>query len=248
MGKYKIYASGVLVSVTAVLIMLFIFSLKAQEAATNRLAAEIMSSAGAVSKITENTAPTAAENKEISAALTPTEVPIPTVALIPEKNIVVPNVADPVTVRIGSIKLAAPVVRTGLEADGSLHVPGSPDLTGWYHLGVRPGELGPAVITGHYDSKSGPGVLYNLKNVKPGDVVEVVRNDESVAVFTVELLEYYLQDNFPTQKVYGATSTADLRIITCAGNYNKLTKNYSQNLVVYATLKEIIQPKIYEPL
>ncbi len=155
---------------------------------------------------------------------------------------------DPVTLRIPSIQLVAPIVKTGLEKDGSLHVPSSPDQTGWYSLGTRPGDIGPAVITGHYDSKFGPGILYNLKNIKAGDQIQVVRDDGTVAVFAVDRLALYPQDNFATQEVYGSIESAGLRIITCAGTYSKKTGHYSDDLVVYATLRQVLVPGAYQPL
>lgn len=154
----------------------------------------------------------------------------------------------PVTIRIPGIALSAPIVKTGLEANGALHVPSSPDLTGWYELGPKPGEVGPAVITGHLDSASGPGVFFNLHKTKPGDEVDIVRDDGSIAVFKIDKLESYPQNNFATQKVYGAIATAGLRIITCSGVYSKTSGHYSDDLVVYATLQKISEPGAYQPL
>jgi len=154
----------------------------------------------------------------------------------------------PVTIKIPAIQLSAPVVKTGLETDGSLHVPSDPQLTGWYDLGPRPGEIGPAVITGHLDSAAGPGVFINLKNTKIGDEIDVVRDDGSIAVFRVDKEESYPQDNFNTQAVYGAIPGAGLRVITCSGVYSRAAGHYSDDLVVYASLVRIDQPGSYQPL
>lgn len=40
-------------------------------------------------------------------------------------------------------------------------------ITGWYDLGPLRGETGPAVIIGHVDSYTGPGVFFNLKHLLP---------------------------------------------------------------------------------
>lgn len=177
---------------------------------------------------------------------------VPTLAagLVPEaraQSLPPPADPDPVAMRIPAIGLVAPVIKTGLETDGSLHVPSSPDQTGWYDLGPKPGDVGPAVITGHLDSALGPGILFHLKSVKIGDEVDVVRNDGSTAVFVVNKLAAYPQDNFNTQAVYGSIATAELRIITCAGTYSKTAKHYSEDLVVFATLKQILKPAPYQP-
>ena len=152
----------------------------------------------------------------------------------------------PVSIKISSINLIAPVVKTGLEANGALHVPSNPNLSGWYDLGPKPGEIGPSVITGHLDSAAGPGVFWNLKKVKVGDEVEVVRDDGSIAIFKVDKMQTYSQDNFNTQAVYGSISNAGLRIITCAGIYEKNLGHYSDDLVVYASLLSIQQPSAYQ--
>ena len=154
----------------------------------------------------------------------------------------------PVSIKIPSINLVAPVVKTGLEASGALHVPSSPDLTGWYDLGPKPGEIGPSVITGHLDSAAGPGVFWNLNKTRIGDEIDVVRDDGSIAVFKIYKEEKYPQNNFETQKVYGAVSDAELRVITCAGTYSKATGHYSDDLVVYANLEKIQEPGAYQPL
>ena len=47
--------------------------------------------------------------------------------------------------------------------------------------------------------------------------------------------EQYPKDNFPTQKVYGNTEGAELRLITCDG-YDPETGLFDDNYVVYAEL------------
>jgi len=38
---------------------------------------------------------------------------------------------------------------------------------GWYTGAPTPGELGPAIITGHVDWGGHPGVFFNLRNLNP---------------------------------------------------------------------------------
>lgn len=155
--------------------------------------------------------------------------------------------AEPVSLLIHPIGLRAPLIRTGLEPDGSLHVPGNPQQSGWYTGGPKPGEIGPSVITGHYDSVAGPGIFYNLNKVKIGEEVRVVQNDGVELVFKIEKKGLYPQDDFPTQLVYGPISNAGLRIITCAGTYNRVTRHYSHDLVVYASLTRVETSQSFQP-
>lgn len=48
-------------------------------------------------------------------------------------------------------------------------MPGSADEVGFYTGGPAPGQLGPAVLAAHVDSKQGPGAFYRLGAVKAGD-------------------------------------------------------------------------------
>src|SRR5579863_8243685 len=77
--------------------------------------------------------------------------------------------------QIPAISLNAPVVTTGLESDGELHVPGNPFQVGWYKYSPTPGDIGPSVLTGHMDfgAKLQPTVFYNLHKLQPGDEIDV---------------------------------------------------------------------------
>ena len=129
------------------------------------------------------------------------------------------------------------VAPLGLNADQTVSVPDSYTKVGWYKNGATPGEIGPAVILGHVDSKAGPAIFYSLGQVSVGDDVEVTRFDGSIAEFEVTELKRYPQSDFPTELVYGPTDEAVLRLVTCTGIYSHNEQRYSHNLVVYATLK-----------
>lgn len=142
----------------------------------------------------------------------------------------------PMHIAIPAIQLNSDIVTIGQKADGSLQVPGRPDVTGWYNLGPSPGEVGPAIIVGHVDSLTGPAVFWNLRNLKAGDQITVTRQDGAVVSFTVDSLASFDQANFPTQAVYGNINGVGLRLITCGGTFNYLTRHYSHNTVVFASL------------
>lgn len=146
--------------------------------------------------------------------------------------------AVPTRVRIPKIKVDAPVEALGLDKDGWLEVPSlnRPDLTGWYRLGPTPGQLGPAVIVGHVNSKAGPAVFARLPTLAKGDTVEVKREDGRVAVFRVDEVQRVHKRKFPTARVYGNLSHAGLRLITCGGAFDPKSGSYDDNIIVYATM------------
>lgn len=149
--------------------------------------------------------------------------------------------AKPERVRIPKIKVDAPVRSLGLDKDGWLEVPplSRPNLTGWYRLGPSPGQLGPAVIVGHVNSKTGPAVFARLNTLREGDAVEVERADGRVAVFTVDEVERVHKRRFPTARVYGNLPHAGLRLITCGGEFDPRSGSYDDNVIVYATLSGV---------
>jgi hypothetical protein len=86
-------------------------------------------------------------------------------------------VSPPVRVEIPAIGVSSSLVRLGLNADGTMQVPGDYQVAGWFTGGPQPGQLGPAVIASHVDSQTGPAVFYRLRDLRPGDEIRVVRAD-----------------------------------------------------------------------
>ena len=105
--------------------------------------------------------------------------------------------SPPVRVEIPAIGVSSPLVRLGLNADGTMQVPGDFQVAGWFTGGAQPGQLGPAVIAGHVDSRTGPAVFYRLRDLRPGDEIRVVRADRRVVRFRVESLASYPKQSLP---------------------------------------------------
>ncbi|WP_246165476.1 class F sortase [Arthrobacter yangruifuii] len=144
----------------------------------------------------------------------------------------------PVSLSIPSTGTASELLRLGLRKDGSLEVPPEPpgSPAGWYTGSPTPGERGPAVLLGHVNATGGgEGVFAGLRSLKPGDRIDIAREDGTTAAFTVDRAEQYGKDDFPTLAVYGNTADAQLRLITCDG-YDPATGTFDDNYVVYATL------------
>ena len=161
-------------------------------------------------------------------------MPAPTgpIAAAPQQRAV--PVSAPVALTIPSIGVQTSLVDLGLTAAGALQVPSSTAVAGWYTGSPRPGAVGSAVIAGHIDSRTGPGVFYHLSSLRPGDRVYVRRADGTLAAFRVTVVRQYLKDDFPTSVVYGAVPDAELRLITCGGTFDYATGHYLSNTVAYA--------------
>ncbi|MBO0921449.1 class F sortase [Cellulomonas sp. zg-ZUI222] len=145
----------------------------------------------------------------------------------------------PVRLQIPAIGVDSELMRLGLQDDGTLEVPPAGFPAGWYDGAPTPGELGPAVIAGHVDWASGPGVFYELANLAAGDEIRVTRTDGTVPVFQVTAVEEHPKDQFPTDAVYGDIDHAGLRLITCGGEWDRAVRHYEANVVVFA---ELVRP------
>jgi hypothetical protein len=143
-------------------------------------------------------------------------------------------VAPPARLTIPAIGVRTRLVRLGLTPAGTLEVPASFGVAGWYDRSPRPGATGAAIIVGHIDSVAGPGVFYRLASLRPGERAYVRRADGTLAVFQVTGIRTYPKDRFPTAAVYGPAPGAQLRLITCGGTFDPALRSYLSNVVVYA--------------
>jgi len=143
----------------------------------------------------------------------------------------------PVSLTIPAIGVQTSLTQLGLTSAGTLQVPSSTSVAGWYTGSPRPGEIGSAVIAGHVDSKAGPAVFFRLRLLRPGELVYVRRADNSVAVFQVTAVQTFLKAQFPTAAVYDPVPDSQLRLITCGGTFDSTTGHYLSNVVVSATLE-----------
>jgi sortase (surface protein transpeptidase) len=125
-----------------------------------------------------------------------------------------------------------------LNPDRTIQVPplSDPMQAGWYSLGPTPGEAGASVILGHVDGYSEPGIFFRLRELHPSDRVLVTREDGVTARFEVYDTEQVPKDDFPAEKVYGATARPELRLITCGGAFDRESGNYRENVIVFAVL------------
>ena len=148
--------------------------------------------------------------------------------------------ALPVWVSIPAIDVRSDLITVGLNPDGTLEVPQpGPDYdkAAWFRDSPRPGDVGPAVIEGYVDSAAnGPSVFYRLGDLAPGDRIDVGREDGTVASFVVDEVRVFPKDDFPTLAVYGNTERPELRLITCGGPFDRVVRNYLDNVVVFASL------------
>jgi sortase (surface protein transpeptidase) len=162
-------------------------------------------------------------------------LPAPTGPIVAVPQSAAPDrVARPVALIIPLIGVRTQLTYLGLTSKGTLEVPSSTAVAGWYTGSPRPGAIGSAIIVGHIDSTSGPGVFFRLNELRRGDTIYVRRADGTLVEFRVTAVQSYLKDRFPTEDVYGPVPDPELRLITCGGAFDDATGHYLSNIVVYA--------------
>ncbi|MET8979098.1 class F sortase [Streptomyces sp. NPDC004539] len=148
--------------------------------------------------------------------------------------------ALPQRVDIPELGVQAPVVARGLDTRGAIDPPpyDQAGVVGWYAAGVTPGARGTALLVGHVDTETRPAVFYKLSTVKAGETVRVTRGDGKVAEFTVDDVEVVQRDRFDAQRAYGTRESgrAELRLITCGGTFDRVSRSYTANVIVSAYL------------
>jgi LPXTG-site transpeptidase (sortase) family protein len=146
------------------------------------------------------------------------------------------NVGLPVSLVIPKINVHANFEYLGLTTDGAMDVPKGPDNVAWFDLGPRPGEIGSAVIAGHYGWKNNiPAVFDNLYKLQKGDKIYVEDSMGSSTAFVVSEIGIYDQ-NGDASNVFGSNDgKSHLNLITCEGVWNNLLKSRPSRLVVFTS-------------
>ncbi len=165
---------------------------------------------------------------------TPSPTPSPTPKPLPEPEY--RTGVEPVRLEIPAIGVDAAVVDLAI-GPGDPEVPDAWEDAGWYTTTRNPGEIGPAVIAGHIDSKSGPAVFYRLDELEPGDEV-IVHGEDDERTFVVRDSGQYPKEDLPDEVFGYGDRVPELRLITCGGSFDSSVGHYVDNLVVYASAQD----------
>ncbi|HZP56392.1 MAG TPA: class F sortase [Dehalococcoidia bacterium] len=129
----------------------------------------------------------------------------------------------------------ANVVVKGVDAAGVMQTPDNAFDTAWYDFSAHPGSPGNAVFSGHVDYiHVGKAVFWNLKDLSPGDLIEVRLADGSDYKYAVTALNTFDADTAPVDEIVGRTEKQSVTLITCTGVFSSATHQYDKRLVVRA--------------
>jgi LPXTG-site transpeptidase (sortase) family protein len=123
----------------------------------------------------------------------------------------------------------------GVASDGSMSAPKKQEDVAWYQLGSRPGDIGTAVIAGHYGTwDNGKGSVFdNLDKLQKGDRVTVVDDGGTTITFTVKGRGNFGSSADATDIFRSSDSKAHLNLITCEGIWNANSQSYPSRLVIF---------------
>jgi len=178
------------------------------------------------------------------ATLEPSPTPIP----------VVPGTNAGDRLVIEKVKIDAPITLKAVPAGGgALPSPNGPDDVVFYDfaafpgLGGYPGSGGRIVLSGHVDYGSGyckngtmpppcTAVFWDLSDLKEGDVVEL-RLSNGVHKYRVTGSDNLgATDQTKWDEIWKAGSGETIALITCGGDFNRVTREYDKRHVIYGEL------------
>ena len=162
--------------------------------------------------------------------------------ILPKKSlsVVYSDPRLPVRIIIPAIKVNAFVEKVGLKSDGEVDVPKNPIDAAWFDQSPIPGDIGNAVIDGHYGWKNNmPVVFDSLHALKIGDKIYIDNGSGATTIFVVDKVVIYSEHDSATNVFESTDGKAHLNIITCGGVWNRLTKSYSDRIVVFSDLATI---------
>jgi LPXTG-site transpeptidase (sortase) family protein len=140
----------------------------------------------------------------------------------------------PVRLQIPIIGVDSAIEDALITSDGRMDVPAGSENVAWFALGPHPGQVGSAVIGGHFGISNGiPSVFYNLDKLKVGDKVYVINDEGDTLAFQVRSTSLFDRNADATTVFTSNDGLAHLNLITCEGIWNQVDGNYPERLVVF---------------
>ncbi len=143
---------------------------------------------------------------------------------------------QPVGIRIpGYPRFAAVQAYTTNPATHGLNLPDNATTVAWWSNGAMPGDpAGTVVLAAHISYNGRHGPFTHLDRLPPGAIVSVRQADGVVQNFRVAGERVVKKAALQREDLFRTTGAPRLALITCGGTYNANTRNYSDNIIVYA--------------
>jgi LPXTG-site transpeptidase (sortase) family protein len=168
--------------------------------------------------------------------------PLPTVAE-PTPEATPEPVAAPLRLVVESLEVDAPVIEMGVDDQGIPHVPYNGQDVAWYSFSSPPGAGSNAVFAGHINWEGARGVFADLDDLRLGDTIRLISEDDSEYVY--EVFANFAVDPYDSDslKVMSPTPTDTVTLITCGGSWipdpsERFGGSYTNRTIVQARLME----------
>ena len=152
------------------------------------------------------------------------------------------------TLVIPALKVHAPVVATGA-VNGLMTIPADIHTVGWFdgtdvsggtttsaHM-PWPGQPGVSVLAGHVDwAGEGPGALYYIGQLVPGDPIEVIGSNQKTTYWRVSQPPIVVSKADLPSDLFDESGPPKLALVTCGGPFDAATGHYLDNVIVWAKL------------
>lgn len=143
---------------------------------------------------------------------------------------------------IPKIGVDAPFTVRTVGPDGVMGNPKGPTDVAWYDFsqnsnarGGIPGVGGNSIISGHVDYVNyGPAVFWNLRQLQPGDEIQIVLDDGTVLKYVVEWNRTADGATANWPEIVRATLQESVTLITCTGTFDPATRSYDRRQIVWA--------------
>jgi peptidoglycan hydrolase-like protein with peptidoglycan-binding domain len=140
----------------------------------------------------------------------------------------------PVRLQVPIIGVDSAIEDAVITPDGRMDVPAGSVNVAWFALGPHPGDVGSAVIGGHFGISNGvPFVFYNLDNITLGNKVYIVNDRGDTLAFQVRSIKLFNRDADATPVFTSSDGLAHLNLITCEGVWNQVNGTYPQRRVIF---------------
>ena len=144
--------------------------------------------------------------------------------------------------QIKRVGIDAPVVPLNLTPAGAMDVPNSPEVVAWYDFTGKPGLGGNAVFSGHVDWRNyGPAVFWRLKDLVPGDEIDVRLTDGTTIKYSVVATSSFTVREMNMAEILAPTPVESITLITCTGQFS--SGEYDRRLVVRAARTSVSRPQ-----
>ncbi|MFA5775780.1 MAG: class F sortase [Ilumatobacteraceae bacterium] len=143
----------------------------------------------------------------------------------------------PLRLRIPAIKVNSTIEYVGMTSSGAMDTPKKDLNVAWYSPGTRPGDIGSAVIAGHFSWRNHGqgGIFHNLDKLRKGDILYIDDDQGKTLSFVVRESRIFKFDA-DARQVFFSNSGTRLNLITCSGWWDSSKQSSTARRVVFTEL------------